>query len=63
MITPIRYWLIRKIAGKHSVLLNAKLDGDGCTLRVPALVAGNTFHPGVRLNVVDEEGRKWYLGA
>ncbi len=52
----IRYWLIRRLAGSSSILLNAHLDGRGCILPTPALVAGCVLLSGTKLFFRTEEG-------
>ena len=62
MIRTIRYWLIRKLARRDGVLLNAELDERGCVLSTPALISGNVFRPGLKVLVRTEDGQLLTLG-
>ena len=55
-LAGLRYWLIRWLAGRDSLLVNAQLDHRGCVLTVPALIAGNVIRPGAKLLVLHPDG-------
>jgi hypothetical protein len=56
-LLALRYWCIRRLAGRASLLVNAELDWRGCVLTVPAYVADNVFRPGAKFSVIAEDGQ------